>query len=322
MERIAILCSGGDSQGMNTCIKTIVKICESHNIIPIAVNRGFQGLLENDFSFLNHEMVANIDNLGGCYIKTSRCKEFESPLGVKKGVKNLQKNKIDGLIVIGGNGSFKGVEALVNEGVNCVAIPATIDNDLFYTDNALGFDTAVNNCVNAIENIRQTMLANDRALVVEVMGRDCGNIALTTAFATASHCVSTKELKRSVKDIIKDVRKVVNFGIKSPVVVMSENLPYTVDEVAKEITKQLGIETRTAVLGYIQRGGAPSVTDKLFAIKWGIASVEMLLEGKSGYALGNKGNNVMAVTIQEANRAKQNFSMETYKNLRKLFNLD
>ena len=322
MERIAILCSGGDSQGMNTCIKTIVKICESHNIIPIAVNRGFQGLLENDFSFLNHEMVANIDNLGGCYIKTSRCKEFESPLGVKKGVKNLQKNKIDGLIVIGGNGSFKGVEALVNEGVNCVAIPATIDNDLFYTDNALGFDTAVNNCVNAIENIRQTMLANDRALVVEVMGRDCGNIALTTAFATASHCVSTKELKRSVKDIIKDVRKVVNFGIKSPVVVMSENLPYTVDEVAKEITKQLGIETRTAVLGYIQRGGAPSVTDKLFAIKWGIASVEMLLEGNSGYALGNKGNNVMAVTIQEANRAKQNFSMETYKNLRKLFNLD
>ena len=322
MERIAVLCSGGDSQGMNTCIKTIVKICESHGIVPIAVNRGFQGLIENDFSFLNHEMVANIDNLGGCYIKTSRCKEFETSVGIKKGVKNLQKNKIDGLIVIGGNGSFKGVEELVNEGVKCIAIPATIDNDLFYTDNSLGFDTAVNNCVNAIENIRQSMLANDRALVVEVMGRDCGNIALTTAFVTASHSVSTKELKRSVKDIVKDIRKVVSFGIKSPVVVMSEHLPYTVDEVGSEITKQLGIETRTAILGYIQRGGAPSVTDKLLAIKWGIESVEMLLAGKSGYALAVKGNNVFATTIQEANRVKQNFPIDTYKNLRKLYNLE
>lgn len=321
MERIGILCSGGDSQGMNTCIKTIVKICESHNILPIAINRGFQGLIENDFSFLNHEMVANIDNLGGCFIKVARCKEFETPQGVKKGVNNLIKNRIDGLIVIGGNGSFKGVEELAKYGIKCIAIPGTIDNDLFYTDNALGFDTAVTNCVSAIENIRQTMLANNRALVVEVMGRDCGDIALRTALATVAHSVATKELKKSVKDIIKDLRQVLEFGIVSPVVVMSEHQPFTPQDVANEIEKQLGVESRGCTLGYIQRGGAPSVKDKILAIKWGIESVEMLLDGKYGYALGVKGNRIIFVPIEEANRTKQVFDMDSYRALRKLYNL-
>lgn len=321
MERIAILCSGGDSQGMNTCIKTIVKTCETHGITPIAVNRGFQGLIENDFSFLNHEMVANIDNLGGCYLKVSRCKEFETKEGVRKGVNNLIKNKIDALIVIGGNGSFKGVEQLVINGIKCIAIPATIDNDLFYTDNSLGFDTAVGYCVTAIENIRQTMLANDRAVVFEVMGRDCGNIALSTAFATSAHSLATKELKRTPKDIVKDIRQVLDFGILSPIVVVSEKQNFSASDVAFEIEKQLGVPTRACVLGYIQRGGAPSVTDKTLAIKWGIRSVEMLIDGKHGFALGIKDNKQIVVTIQEANRTKQVFDFDTYQTLRKLYNL-
>lgn len=321
MERIAILCSGGDAQGMNTCIKTIVKICESHGVLPIAVNRGFQGLIENDFSFLNHEMVANIDNLGGCFIKVSRCDDFRTSEGIRRGVNNLIKNKIDGLIVVGGNGSFKGVEQLCKHGIKCIAIPATIDNDLFYTDNSLGFDTAVNNNVSAIENIRQTMLANNRALVVEVMGRDCGSIALSTAFAVSAHSVATKELRRTQKDIIKDVRQVTEFGIVSPVVVVSERQNFSVQDVADEIEKQLGIETRACVLGYIQRGGMPSMTDRTLAIKWGISSVEMLLSGRYGLALGIKNGNQIAIDIADANNTKQVFDIEMYNALRKLYNL-
>lgn len=321
MERIAILCSGGDAQGMNTCIKTIVKICESHRILPIAVNRGFQGLIENDFSFLNHEMVSNIENLGGCYIKVSRCDAFRTAEGVRRGVNNLIKNKIDGLIIIGGNGSFKGVEQLCKHGIKCIAIPATIDNDLFYTDNALGFDTAVNNCVSAIENIRQTMLANNRALVVEVMGRDCGNIALSTALAVSAHSVSTKELKRTPKDIIMDLRQVTELGIVSPVVVVSERQEYSVQDIADAIEKQLGIESRACVLGYIQRGGAPSVTDRILAIKWGILSVEMLINDKYGFALGVKDGNQIAISIADANNTRQTFDIESYQALRKLYNL-
>lgn len=321
MERIAILCSGGDAQGMNTCIKTIVKICESHGVLPIAVNRGFQGLIENDFSFLNHEMVANIENLGGCFIKVSRCNDFRTAEGIRRGVNNLIKNKIDGLIVIGGNGSFKGVEVLSKHGIKCVAIPATIDNDLFYTDNSLGFDTAVNNSVSAIENIRQTMLANNRALVVEVMGRDCGSVALSTALAVSAHSVSTKELKRTPKDIIKDLRHVTEFGIVSPVVIVSEKQEYNAQDIADEIEKELGIETRACVLGYIQRGGMPSVTDRILAIKWGIKSVEMLIEGKYGFALGIKDGHQITIPIEEANRVKQVFDNESYMALRKLYNL-
>lgn len=321
MERIAILCSGGDAQGMNTCIKTIVKICESHGVLPIAVNRGFQGLIENDFSFLNHEMVANIENLGGCFLKVSRCNDFRTSDGVRRGVNNLIKNKIDGLIVIGGNGSFRGVEQLCKHGIKCIAIPATIDNDLFYTDNALGFDTAVNNSVSAIENIRQTMLANNRALVVEVMGRDCGSIALSTALAVSAHSVATKELRRTSKDIIADLRQVMDFGIVSPIVVMSEKQEYTAQDVADEIEKQLGVESRACVLGYIQRGGAPSVTDRILAIKWGITSVEMLLDDRYGLALGIKDGRQIAIPITDANNTNQTFDVESYKALRKLYNL-
>lgn len=321
MERIAILCSGGDSQGMNACIKAIVKTCETHNVLPIAVNGGFQGLIENNFSFLNHEMVANIEGLGGCYIKVSRCKEFCTAQGLKKGINNLIRNKIDGLIVIGGNGSFRGVEQLCRNGIKCIAIPATIDNDLFYTDNALGFDTAVNNNVRAVEDIRQTMLANNRAMVVEVMGRNCGNIALYTALGTSAHSLSTPELKRTLKDVVADIKQILQFGIVSPVVVVSEKMSYNAQDVADAIEKQLGVETRACVMGYIQRGGAPSVTDKTLAIKWGIKSVEMLLNNEHGFALGIKDGKHIIVSIEDANNVKQNFDFQSYKTLRKLYNL-
>lgn len=322
MERIAIICSGGDCQGMNACIKTIVRTCETHNIIPIAVNRGYAGLIENDMSFLNHDMVENIDNLGGAFIKVSRSKEFTTPAGLKKAVANLKKNKIDGVIILGGNGSFKGAENLVKHGINVIAIPATIDNDLFYTDRSLGFDTAVNNAVNAIDSIRQTISATDRGLVVEVMGRDCGAIALNTAFATCAHALACKELNTTIKDVVADVKKIMQYGITSPVVVVSENCDFRVADIQNALEKELKIVTRSSVLGYLLRGGAPSVLDRILAINFGITAVELLISGQYNLALGTNDNKVFACPLAQANKVKQHFDYASVKKLRKLYNLD
>ncbi len=321
MERIGIICSGGDSQGMNACLKTIVRICETHNILPIGIYRGYAGLIENDMCFLNHDMVENIDNLGGAFIKVSRSKEFTTSAGLKKAVSNLVKNKIEGLIILGGNGSFKGAEKLAQSGIKVVCIPATIDNDLFYTERSLGFDTAVNNAVNAIDNIRQTISATNRGYVVEVMGRECGDVALNTAVATCAHSLACKELGTTLNDIVKDVKHVMSYGITSPVVVVSENCDFTIEDVEKALQKTLKIDTRSSVLGYLQRGGAPSVLDRILAINFGITAVELLISGEYNLALGVKENRVFSIPLSTANKVKQNFDYTSVKKLRKLYNL-
>ena len=181
MKRIAVLCSGGDSQGMNACIKAIVDTCTSNNVTVLGINRGYQGLIENDTKELTKFDVANIETIAGSIIKTSRSAEFMTEAGFRKAIDNLKKNDIEGLIVIGGNGSFRGCRDLVNAGVNVIGIPGTIDNDLFYTERALGFDTAVQQAVNTVTDIKQTMYANSRAVVFKCMGRHCGDIAVARA---------------------------------------------------------------------------------------------------------------------------------------------
>lgn len=321
MERIAILTSGGDSPGMNACIKAVVNSCSSHNIICIGINNGYQGLIDNDMMFLNNDIVENIDFLGGSFLKVARSAEFATPEGLEKAVRNLNKNKIEGLIVIGGNGSFKGAEALVDAGVKVVGIPGTIDNDLFYTDKTLGFDTAVNNAVMAVDNIRQSIASNNRGFVVETMGRNCGDIALHTAVATCAHSVAIKELDITIKDIVSDVTACMKAGVESPIVVISENVDYSVADVEKALQNSLGIETRGTALGYIVRGGAPSVGDRVLAIQWGITAVELLLNGKSNIALGVDDDKVIMATLHEANTAKQVLDLQNYYNLRTLHNL-
>ncbi len=321
MERIAVLTSGGDSQGMNACIKAIVNICTTRDIVCIGVNRGYQGLIDNDMQFLNNEMVENIDFLGGSYLKVSRSPEFETKEGMEKAIKNLNKNEIDAVIVLGGNGSFKGAEALSKEGVKVIGIPGTIDNDLFYTDKTLGFDTAVNNAIGAVDNIRQTLAASNRGFVVETMGRKCGDIALHTAIATCAHAVGIAEFKTTIKDIVADVKHCMKNGVTSPIVVISENVDYSMEDVEKALQKELGIDTRSSSLGYIVRGGNPSVCDRVLGIQWGVTAVELLLKGKHGLALGVDDDKVIVVTLHEANTAKQKIDKSNYLNLRALHNL-
>ncbi|MBR2468097.1 MAG: ATP-dependent 6-phosphofructokinase [Clostridia bacterium] len=321
MIKIAVLCSGGDSQGMNTCVQAIVNMATVHGIMVMGVRRGYQGLIEGDLVQLTRESVANIGTLGGCELKVSRCPEFMTEAGVKKGYDVLQKNRIDYLIVLGGDGSFRGAIDLERMGAKVIGIPCTIDNDLFYTDKTLGFDTAVNNAVSAIDNMHQTMAANDRGLVVEVMGRNCGHLALNAAVAVGAHSLAVKEMGCPLEEVVIDVKHCLFNGVKSPIVVVSEAMDYTVEDVRKAIEKECGIECRACVIGYLQRGGTPSVFDRTFATQLGINAIELIYQGISGVALGIRNSNIFYMKLEEVYNLKDEFNKLLYKQLRSLHNL-
>lgn len=321
IKKIAVICSGGDSQGMNTCIKTIVNVCTVHNIEVYAFNRGYQGLIENDIIKLNNEMVENIGHLGGCFIKVARSKEFLEQEGKQKAFNNIYKNEIDGVILIGGNGSFHGALEFVKAGIPIIGIPGTIDNDLYYTDRTLGFDTAVNNAVKAIDNIKQTMLANSRGIVIRVMGRDCGAIALNVAVACNAHALSVKEVPKTIDQIIDDLKVCMNNGVESPLVILNDYIEYSVEDVQKAMEKHLRIETRGSTLGYIQRGGSPSVEDRLLATQFGLTAVELLINGKTDLAVGVRNRNIISISLMQALQIKEEFDYSLYNQLRDLHGL-
>lgn len=323
MKRIGILCSGGDSQGMNTATKIIVNMCSVYGLEVMGIRRGYQGLLEEDMSVLTNDDVQNISNLGGSFLKVARSKEFATPQGTQKAADILQEHNISVLIVIGGNGSYRGALALSKLGVKIIALPGTIDNDLFYTERTLGFDTAVNNAVRAIDDIRQTMEANDRAVVLEVMGRECGDIALHTAVAVQAHSVALPETKTTINEIVDDVHKVLKSKVtKSPVIILSEAVQFSVSDVEQQLHKQLKIDTRGMNLSYLLRGGAPSVMDRTFATQLGILSVELINSNQANVALGMENNQLFAMDLEKAVNMKKGFDYELHGRLRDLYKLN
>lgn len=321
MKKIAILCSGGDSQGMNTAVKTVVNMANVHGIKVMGIKRGYQGLIENDMHQMTDDEVQNIGNLGGAYLKVARCKAFTTYAGVKKAYDVLQKNKIEALVVIGGDGTFRGAMELAKLGAKIIAIPGTIDNDLFYSERTLGFDTAVNNAVSAIENIRQTMEANNRCSICEVMGRDCGDIALYVGVAVGAHSVVVKEENGNVDSVVKDIKTVVKNGVKSPIIVVSENSGVDIEVLRKAIESKCKIEARSTVIGYLQRGGTPSVFDKTFAVQLGVSAVKCIIENKTNLALGMQNKDIIEMKLFDAVNYKILFNTKLYNDLRQLYNL-
>lgn len=318
MRRIAILCSGGDCQGMNACIKAVVDACDSNNIELIGINRGYQGLIENDVRVLRKLDVANIETIAGTLLKTSRSPEFMTEKGFRKAIDNLRLNNIEGLIVIGGNGSFRGARDLVNAGVNVIGIPGTIDNDLFYTERSLGFDTAVQQAVDTVTDIRQTMYANDRAVVFKCMGRHCGDIALHTAVAVEADALAVNEIEYSIPQIIEDVKNSLNHGVTAPVVVMSEGCKLDIEEIVYEIQSQLHIVTRGVELGYIQRGGCPTYYDRMLGVRWGVLAVQLLMQDMTNLALGVKNDKIFSTPLIEVEHVLQEFRVDMVNDLRTL----
>ncbi len=309
VKKIAILTSGGDCQGMNALINILVRVANERQIDVLGVMNGYKGLCQDDFIKLDNFVVENITSLGGTILKTSRYLDFKKDEVVKLGVKNLSKRKVDALIVIGGDGSFKGAMALSKFGVKIICIPATIDNDLRYTSRCLGFDTAVNNAVKYIENVEQTMEALNRGVVIEVMGRYCGDIALYCAVSTACDVIALPENPINQEELLDRVKYCIEVKKKIPVVVVAEKM-FDVKEIAKILSEETNIEFKYSVVGYIQRGGSPSVADKALAMQFGVKAIELVENGIFGKALGFKDNKIFDLDLFDALNSDYNFNYE------------
>ncbi len=295
--RVAILTSGGDSSGMNAAIYAVYKKCEELGIKLLGVRHGYKGLLLNDFVILDKKDIEDNFNKGGSFLKTARSSEFATQEGLKRAKYVLENNKIDVLIVIGGNGSLRGCYDLQKEGVNCLFIPATIDNDLGYTKFSIGFHTAVDNAVDAINKIKQTMETNNRGLIIETMGRKCYDIGVECAICTRADLLVTK--KQTPMKIVNKVQEMVKAENKSPLIIVQEYL-FDIKHLASLCEEATGLEFRSSVVGYLQRGGNPSPQEIIRASQMGARAVYLLQKEKYNRAIGIINGDVVDVSLKTA----------------------
>ncbi len=314
--RIGVLTSGGDSPGMNAAVRAVVRTGIYHGMEVFGIMRGYSGMVENDIFRMESKSVANIIQRGGTILKTSRCKEFFTPEGRKTAYENLKKHGINGLVIIGGDGSFRGAQIFSNEfDIPCIGLPGTIDKDIAGTDFTIGFDTAVNTAVEAIDKIRDTADAHDRLFIIEVMGRDAGYIALHSGIATGAENILIPERKTIMADIVKALEEKERRHKLVNLIVVAEGDEFGgANEVAKVIQERLPQqEVRVCILGHIQRGGSPSCMDRLIASRMGYHAVECLMEGRHNVFVGIVNNKMHYTPLNEAVKKKQHISEEWMK---------
>ncbi len=316
MKNIAIITSGGDAPGMNACVRAVVRYGISKGLNVYGVYKGYTGLIEGKIKLLDERSVGNIIQTGGTFLRTSRCPEFMTLEGQQKAIKNLQKYGIEALVVIGGDGTFRGANELIRQGIMCACIPATIDNNLFYTDYTIGFDTARNTVVNVINNIRDTSFSHERISVVETMGAGCGDLALSAGLAVGADAIIVPEVQFNIDDICNKLIRAKEHKKEGSIVVVSEKV-CDINELAKTIEMRCKMECRTIVLGHIQRGGSPSAFDRNISTRYGVVAVDELLKGESG-VVGYKNGKYIYVSIEKALSAKQNFDIGDYMLAEKL----
>lgn len=314
--KIGVLTSGGDSPGMNAAIRAVVRTGLYHNMEVFGIMRGYQGMIDDDIVPMHSRSVANIIQRGGTILKTARSKDFFEPAGRKKAFDNLKKHGIDGLVIIGGDGSFRGAQKFSNEhDIPCIGLPGTIDKDIAGSDFTIGFDTAVNTAVEAIDKIRDTADAHDRLFIIEVMGRDAGYIALHSGIATGAEHILIPETKTDLELVVDSLeekerrKKLVNM-----IVVAEGDETGGANEVATIIKNRLPhLDTRVCILGHIQRGGSPTCLDRLIASRLGYAAVDALIEGKHNTMIGIMNNKLHFTPLDKAVKAKQRISDEWMK---------
>ncbi len=314
--KIGVMTSGGDSPGMNACIRAVVRTGIYHKLEVFGITRGYSGLIDNDIHKMESRSVANIIQRGGTILKTARCKEFLTPEGRKKAYNNLKKLGIDGLVIIGGDGSFKGAQVFSNEfNIPCIGIPGTIDKDIAGTDFTIGFDTAVNTAIEAIDKIRDTADAHDRLFIVEVMGRDSGYIALHSGIGTGAEHILIPERKTDIEAIITSLQEKEKRKKLVNIVIVAEGDDYGGGtDLANLIKERIpNFDIRVAILGHIQRGGSPTSIDRLIASRMGYSAVECLIEGKTNLMVGIMNNKMHFTPLDKAVKAKQKISDEWLK---------
>lgn len=316
VSRIGILTSGGDSPGMNAAIRAVVRTGIYNGLEVYGIMRGYQGMIEDDIFKMESRSVANIIQRGGTILKTARCQIFHQPEGRKKAYDILKKRGIDGLVIIGGDGSFRGaVEFSKEYDIPCIGIAGTIDKDIQGTDFTIGFDTAVNTAVEAIDKIRDTMDAHDRLFIIEVMGRDAGYIALHSGIATGAENILIPEQKTDINALIASLQEKERRKKLVNLIVVAEGDEFGgANELAKVVKEKLPqVETRVAILGHIQRGGSPTCLDRLIASRMGYHAVECLIEGRHNVFVGIQNNKMNYVPLEKVHKKKGTINEEWMK---------
>ena len=311
MQTIGILTSGGDAPGMNAAIRAIVRASIENNIKVMGINRGYSGLINGEIFEMTRRSVSDIIHKGGTILKTARSDEFKTEAGREKAAKVLKVFGISGLVVIGGDGSLRGAQLLSKLGVSTIGLPGTIDNDLPYTDYTIGFDTAQNTVLDAINKIRDTSTSHERVSVVEVMGRNCGDLAIFTGIGGGAEKIIIPEKGFDLNDLCKVILEGKTRGKMHNLIILAEGIGGALT-LAKEVEEITGIEARATILGHIQRGGSPSSLDRILASIMGAKAVELLLAGESCKVLGVKNGKIVDIDIDEALSMKKEFNEYLY----------
>lgn len=310
---IAVLTSGGDAPGMNAAVRAVVRAGINKGMRVYGVYRGYNGLLNGDVQEMNLRSVSDIIGFGGTMLYTARSEEFATPAGIKKAADFCRSIDVSGVVVIGGDGSFKGARALTNAGINCIGIPGTIDNDIACSEYTVGFDTAMNTALQMVDRIRDTAQSHDRCSIVEVMDRRCGDIALQTGIATGATAILVPEIPYNIeRDVIQRIVNTQKTGKKHFIIVVAEGVG-KVAELANYIENRLGIETRATILGHVQRGGSPTLRDRVVASEMGFRAVELLEKNLGNRVVAMKDGKIIDLDINEALDMQRVFDEDLYK---------
>lgn len=313
MKRIGVVTAGGDAPGMNAAIRSIVRTAIFNGLEVAGVERGYAGLIEGKIHSLDIRSVSGIINHGGTILRTARCEEMKTESGIQKAIHTLKTHKLDGLIVIGGDGSFRGASELyVASGIPVIGVPATIDNDVAGTDTTIGFDTAVNTALSTIDRIRDTATSHERVFVVEVMGRKRGFLALAVGFAAGAEFILVPEIKFEVESICKKLVQGRKKGKTSEIIVIAEGVGNS-SLIAEEIEKRTGYDVRLTILGHALRGGPPTAHSRILANQFGALAVELLLKGAKKTMVGIRGQKITWVDLDYSWKQKKDLNQHIYR---------
>lgn len=313
MKSIAVLTSGGDAPGMNPAVRAVVRTACQRGIKVYGVDRGYTGLINGDIYEMNLRSVSDIITRGGTILYSARCPEFKTEEGLQKAVATCKKFGIDGMVIIGGDGSFRGARDLSLRGIPCIGLPGTIDNDISCTDYTIGYDTCLNTIVQMVDRIRDTSESHDRCTVVEVMGRGAGYLALEAGIAVGATSIIVPEVEYDIeRDVIARIREFQKTGKKHFIVIVAEGVGGTA-EIAKKIEAETGVESRATILGHVQRGGSPTARDRIMASQMGSRAVDLLTQGIGNRVVGIKDNKIVDFDIFEALKMTKTIDMKDYE---------
>ncbi len=313
MKTIGVLTSGGDAPGMNAAVRAVVRTACENGIKVYGINRGYQGLIEGDLRELNIRSVSDIIHRGGTMLYSARCKSFREEEGMQQAINTCKEYGIEGIVVIGGDGSFRGARDLSLRGIPCIGVPGTIDNDIVSSDYTIGYDTCLNTVMQMVDRVRDTVESHSRCIVVEVMGNRCGDLTLNAGIAVGATAIVIPEIHFDIeKHVIERIRRTQKTDKKHFIVMVAEGIG-GVEELARKIEKECGVESRAVILGHVQRGGSPTVRDRVAASQMGYKAVQLLMQGIGNRVVVQKDDHIIDYDIYEALSMERSVNTELYK---------